>query len=264
MEGAITVEGRSYELAPIVRIAKDAGAVIMKIYNDPTGEWNVDKKADNSPVTKADLAANDVICKALLALHPDVPIMSEETKAEAYATRAKWGAYWCVDPLDGTKEFLKRNGEFTVNIALVSDGRPVLGVVYAPALDKCYWGAKGVGAWQDGVRLHAAEFSEKDAGLVLVCSRSHRDERTTAFLERYTEPKTKSMGSSLKFMLVASGEAHLYPRLAPTMEWDTAASQIIVEEAGGVVLREPDAKPMMYNKEDLLNPYFIVHGARRV
>ncbi len=263
MDSTLEVEGRTFAVAPIVDIARGAGELIMKVYNDDSESWDVAAKSDASPVTKADLQADRHIGAALRAAYPGVPIMSEEIRNEPYAVRAAWPLYWCVDPLDGTKEFLRRNGEFTVNIALVHRGRPVLGVVYAPARDEMYYAVKGAGAYGKDGRMRAAEFSENDQGLTLVCSRSHRDERTEKFLNKFSKPNTKAIGSSLKFMLVASGEAHIYPRLAPTMEWDTAASQIIVEEAGGVVLRESDGNPMVYNKEDLLNPYFIVYGARQ-
>lgn len=259
-------------LAPVVAIAKDAGKVIMEIYDTPTDDWAMQTKSDDSPLTKADLAANAVICKALSALYPSIPIMSEETKAEDFSVRAAWRSYWCVDPLDGTKEFIKRNGEFTVNIALMRaaddapDARPVLGVVFAPVLGKCYFAAKASGAHveREGAvsKMAVQNFSEKDSGLVLVCSRSHLDERTQAFLDSFSGATTKSMGSSLKFMLVASGEAHIYPRMAPTMEWDTAASQIVVEEAGGEVLNADTNKAMSYNKENLRNPFFYVYGKR--
>lgn len=277
MDSKVEVSGVTVELSPIVTIARSAGDAIMKIYETPTEDWGVQSKTDDSPLTKADLSANAVICEALEKLTPTIPIMSEENKKEDFATRCKWGAYWCIDPLDGTKEFIKRNGEFTVNIALMAavdaaapggGARPVLGVVHAPVLGKTYFAAQGAGAFlKEGAeaakRIRCMEFSEKDEGLVLVCSRSHLDEKTQAFLDTFVKATTKSMGSSLKFMLVAAGEAHVYPRMAPTMEWDTAASQIVVEEAGGEVLGCDTGKPVVYNKEDLLNPYFYVYGNRQ-
>lgn len=277
MESTIEVDGAQIALGPIVKLAEKAGDAIMKIYNEPTEDWGVQSKTDDSPLTKADLSANSVICAELEKMDPAFPIMSEENKKDDFATRSKWTAYWCVDPLDGTKEFIKRNGEFTVNIALMAavdtdapenGARSVLGVVHAPVLGKTYFAAKGVGAFlvQDGKeprQINCMQFSESDEGLVLVCSRSHLDERTQAFLDTFVNAKTKSMGSSLKFMLVAEGEAHIYPRMAPTMEWDTAASQIVVEEAGGQVLQCESKKPVSYNKEDLLNPFFYVYGTRQ-
>lgn len=262
------------DVAPIVELSKKAGSVIMEIYDKPTEDWALQSKSDDSPLTKADLTANKVICDYLQSTYPSIPIMTEEAKADDYSTRTGWKAYWCVDPLDGTKEFIKRNGEFTVNIALMQaapdapDSRPVLGVVFAPVLAKCYFGVKGCGAFleEDGQvkPMAVKQFSEKDEGLVLVCSRSHLDERTQTFLDSFSGASTKSMGSSLKFMLVANGEAHIYPRLAPTMEWDTAASQIVVEEAGGEVINADTIKPLSYNKEQLRNPFFYVYGKRTI
>lgn len=263
MDSSIEIDGHNFTVPPIIDIARNAGKLIMDVYNDESESWDVSSKSDSSPLTKADIVANTHICSELLKLHPKIPIMSEEIKNEPYSIRETWNLYWCVDPLDGTKEFLRRNGEFTVNIALIHNSRPVLGVVFAPARNQMFYAVKNCGAFDNEGRMAAANFTEKDSKLTLVCSRSHRDDRTEKFLAKFHDPITKAVGSSLKFMLVASGEAHIYPRLAPTMEWDTAASQIIVEEAGGEVLREPDAEPMVYNKEDLLNPFFIVYGARK-
>lgn len=277
MDSHIDVMGVQVALAPIITLAESAGKAILKIYDEPTPDWAVQSKSDDSPLTKADLTANNIICEYLGAMDDAFPIMSEEIKNDDFATRAKWTAYWCVDPLDGTKEFIKRNGEFTVNIALMQavdpenphlGAVPVLGVVHAPVLGKTYFGAKDVGAFvkegeKEAVSMKCLEFGEKDEGLILVCSRSHLDERTQEYLDSFKNATTKSMGSSLKFMLVASAEAHIYPRLAPTMEWDTAASQIIVEEAGGKVIDSETDKPMKYNKENLRNPYFYVYGTRQ-
>lgn len=276
MNSVVNVCGAAVPVGPVVALAKAAGAAIMEVYNTPTADWGVQTKSDDSPLTKADLNANKVICDVLVGMPGAFPIMSEENKNAGWEERCSWGAYWCVDPLDGTKEFVKRNGEFTVNIALMeavdaakpeSGAKPVLGVVFAPVLKKMFFAGKGVGAFVsvDGAvpsLIKCKTFSEKDEGLVLVCSRSHLDERTQACLDKYTNAKTTSMGSSLKFMLVAAGEAHVYPRMAPTMEWDTAASQIVVEEAGGEVLNNETGKPMRYNKQNLLNPFFLVYGKR--
>ena len=171
---------------------------------------------------------------------------------------------WLVDPLDGTKEFIKRNGEFTVNIALVENQRPVLGVVYAPVLDEMYFAVKNQGAFLEKenvtIQLHTSIFSKKDKNLGVVCSRSHLNEATQKFVDELDQPELVATGSSLKFLILAKGEAHLYPRLAPTMEWDTGAAQIILEEAGGEVLHAETKEPLLYNKEILLNPYFIAMG----
>jgi 3'(2'), 5'-bisphosphate nucleotidase len=169
-----------------------------------------------------------------------------------------------VDPLDGTKEFIRRNGEFTVNIALVKGKDPVMSVVLAPVLDEMYWAVKGLGAFliKDGetIQLHAKEFTMEDEGLGVVCSRSHLNEETKAFIDKMNNSVPVSQGSSLKFLILAKGEAHVYPRIAPTMEWDTAAAQMILEAAGGKVVRYEDGQPLQYNKENLTNPYFVAYG----
>ena len=252
-------------LPPLHRIAREAGAVILDIYHAAEG-IEIDRKADDSPLTQADRAANTVICKALVRdVHP-YPIISEENKAIPYTERRNFDRVWMVDPLDGTKEFIKRNGEFTVNIALLEAGRPVLGVVYTPVTDELFWAVEGEGAFRQvkgkTERLSAATYTESDKGLRLVCSRSHLNEATQAFVDDYTEPELVSKGSSLKFLLIAADQADIYPRLAPTMEWDTAAAQIILTEAGGEVVRAEDGTPLRYNKENLLNPHFIARGRR--
>lgn len=249
------------------QIARDAGAAILDIYNHPDN-FQVEHKADDSPLTAADRAANTIICKGLEQLPELFPIISEENKAVPYATRREYAYYWLVDPLDGTKEFIKRNGEFTVNIALVHQQRVVMGVVYAPVLDELYWAAEGMGAFvvrQQGEPqpLHAPQYTRQDTGLKVVCSRSHLNDSTKAFVEALNAPDLVATGSSLKFLLIAAGQAHLYPRLAPTMEWDTAAAQIILEEAGGTVVHHDTGEPLRYNKEDLLNPFFVAAGAEQ-
>lgn len=255
-------------LLPSLRqIARDAGAAILNIYEDPS-RFNVEHKSDDSPLTAADQAANAVICEALEQLPQRFPIISEENKAVPYEMRKAYDYYWLVDPLDGTKEFIKRNGEFTVNIALVHRERVVLGVVYAPVLDHLYWASEGQGAFSEKEghtqRLQALSFNQQDKGLKVVCSRSHLNEGTQAFVDALDTPDLVATGSSLKFLLLAAGEAHVYPRLAPTMEWDTAAAQIIVEEAGGQVLRHDNGQPLHYNKENLLNPHFIAKAKEQV
>ncbi|MEX0967225.1 MAG: 3'(2'),5'-bisphosphate nucleotidase CysQ [Bacteroidia bacterium] len=254
------------KIEEIEAIARKAGAAILEIYDTKNAEdWNVTAKADDSPLTEADRAANKVICDFLRAEY-DYPIISEENKEIPYEERRHYERFWLVDPLDGTKEFIKRNGEFTVNIALIENGYPVLGVVFAPVLDEAYCAATGEGAWMEKAGekyfLAASEFSEKDEGLSIVCSRSHLNKETEDFISKYNNPEAVSMGSSLKFMLVAKGEAQLYPRLAPTMEWDTGAAQAIVEEAGGEVLNHETGERLRYNKENLLNPHFVVYGNR--
>lgn len=247
----------------VIRIAEAAGAAILDIYQNEA-DFNVEMKSDDSPLTKADRASNTVICEGLEQLPQIFPIVSEENKAIPYSERKNFDHYWLVDPLDGTKEFIKRNGEFTVNIALVHEQKPIFGVVYAPVLDEMYWAVKGQGAWmKHGDRqqkLEANTFGMTDTGLKVVCSRSHLNEGTQAFIDALDRPEKVSRGSSLKFLLMAKGEADVYPRLGPTMEWDTGAAQIVLEEAGGKVIDEETGAPLLYNKENLLNPYFIAYG----
>jgi len=247
------------KLHDVIAIARAAGAAIMAVYQ--TGEAGTTNKADASPLTLADLAAHQVIVSGLAKLHPCYPILSEEAADIAYRERASWTCYWLVDPLDGTKEFIKRNGEFTVNIALIENGIPIMGVVYAPVLDVCYFGGVGFGAFvQRGTNaaqaIHAVVAAENET-IKVVASRSHSDERTAALLQKLGKVECISMGSSLKLCLVAEGAAHFYPRLGPTMEWDTAAAHAVVNAAGGKVCRA-DGSALSYNKENLLNPAFFV------
>ena len=256
-------------LPDVIKIAKQAGDAIMEIYNDENEDFGITTKDDNSPLTKADLLSNDVITKGLQTLAPDIPILSEESKKTEYSERSGWSRFWLVDPIDGTKEFIKRNGEFTVNIALVEGGKPIMGVVHAPARTTTYWGAEGAGAFkQNGdATAEPMKVSQTHEGLdavTVVASRSHAGPETVAFLEKLeaaTGALNKvSAGSSLKLCLVASGEAQLYPRFGPTMEWDTAAAHAVVLQAGGTVCNM-EGEPLLYNKENLLNPYFVVSDA---
>jgi len=254
------------DFAPeLMDIARRAGAAIMEIYTSEDSDFGVEAKSDDSPLTKADSLANMVICEALEKMTQRFPVISEENKAVDYETRKEYDHYWLVDPLDGTKEFIKKNGEFTVNIALVHEQRVVFGVVYAPVLDEMYWAAKDEGAFliqnDEKQQLTAASFGMNDRALRVVCSRSHLNEGTQKFVDALTEPELVAKGSSLKFLILASANAELYPRLAPTMEWDTAAAQIVLEEAGGKVLQADTKTPLLYNKENLLNPHFIAYGA---
>ena len=252
----------------IVELSVAAGEAILEVYNDEAG-FNTEIKADSSPVTDADKAAHNVLFDALAAIDPDVPVLSEEGKLPDFEIRSSWQSYWIIDPLDGTKEFIKRNGEFTVNIALIHKGVPILGVVHVPVLNVTYAGATGLGAIKISSSgeedIGIAKAPEKASGPVrVVASRSHGSEaveRCVKNLEKYFgSVERKSMGSSLKLCLVAEGEADIYPRLAPTSEWDTAAAQAVVEAAGGVVL-DADLKELRYNtKADILNPYFYVLG----
>lgn len=247
----------------ILPIAQSAGDKIMEIYADESS-FNVEAKADDSPLTRADKEANDIICDGLEKLKVSYPIISEENKTLPYADRKDYTYCWMVDPLDGTKEFIKRNGEFTVNIALIHKGQSVGGVVYAPVLDEMYYATKGSGAHRVKAgkteKLAATYYHSEEKALSIVCSRSHLNESTQAFIDDYDNPLKVAKGSSLKFLILASGEAQVYPRLAPTMEWDTAAAHIILEEAGGTIVKAEDGQPLQYNKEDLLNPFFVAYG----
>lgn len=246
-------------LSDVITIARAAGDAIMEVYR--SGDAGITTKADDSPLTLADLAAHSVIIDGLSKLTPAYPILSEEAAGIAYAERSTWTRYWLVDPLDGTKEFIKRNGEFTVNIALIDNGVPILGVVYAPVLAVCYYAAQGIGAYvQRGAsapqNIHVST-AKKNEPIKVVASRSHSDERTQALLSKLGNHECISMGSSLKLCLVAEGAAHFYPRLGPTMEWDTAAAHAVVNAADGRVCDRTGSE-LRYNKANLLNPEFFV------
>lgn len=249
---------------PVIEIIQRAADVVLEVYNDEAG-FDVTKKGDDSPLTIADQRANAVIVEGLQALSVQFPIISEENKLVGYDDRKGYDHYWLVDPLDGTKEFIKRNGEFTVNIALVRKDRPVMGFVSVPVQNKLYWGVKAQGAFcvENGEtrQLKATPFRIEDEGLRVVTSRSHLNSETQDYVASLNNPSFVPTGSSLKFMLVAEGKADVYPRFGPCMEWDTGAAQIILEEAGGSVVRTDDrTAPLLYNKENLLNPYFIAFG----
>ncbi|MEZ6962847.1 MULTISPECIES: 3'(2'),5'-bisphosphate nucleotidase CysQ [unclassified Aeromonas] len=249
------------EIAEIEPVARAAGEAIMAIYSQP---FAVEYKSDESPLTAADKGAHEVIVRALARLTPDIPVLSEESGPQVMAERLEWRRYWLVDPLDGTKEFVSRNGEFTVNIALIEEGAPRWGLVYAPVLDKLWYGGKGLGAWciADG-RREAIQTRPHREGSPwrVVGSRNHLSRETLDYLARFGdmergEIELVSMGSSLKFCIIAEGGAELYPRLAPTCEWDTGAAQAVLEGAGGSVTRL-DGEPLVYNKPDILNPWFV-------
>ena len=241
------------------RAAKAAAEQINKVY--ASADFETEAKADDSPLTLADKQAHQAIVTELKSTQ--LPVLSEEGRSIPYSERKSWQQFWMVDPLDGTKEFVKRNGEFTVNIALIENGRSVMGVLLVPVTGKLYWAVKGEGAYLQAsaeAEPQRLQVEPQQAGenAKIVASRSHQNDATIAFMADFPQAETLSMGSSLKFMLVAEGLAHLYPRLAPTMEWDTAAAQIIVEEAGGAVVQfENQEQPVVYNKENLLNPHFL-------
>jgi len=258
----------SIEIKEIITLARKAGEVILEVYKR---DFNIEIKDDKSPLTEADKKANEIIVARLKELYPEIPILSEEEKAAPYETRKNWGTFWLVDPLDGTKEFIKKNGEFTVNIALIENHIPVLGVVFAPVLDKMYYGSVENGSWlsieqAEPTKLPRITNGEKEKAMTVVASRSHMSEETEQFIEalksKTSSVNTISIGSSLKLCLVAEGEADVYPRLGPTMEWDTAAAHAVVNNAGKSVFVYEDgtttATPLSYNKENLLNPFFVV------
>jgi 3'(2'), 5'-bisphosphate nucleotidase len=241
-------------------IAVEAGRRILTVYERG---FNVSEKDDGSPLTEADAAAHEVIAASLVKLTPEIPVLSEESSKVDYAERAAWKRFWLVDPLDGTKEFIKRNGEFTVNIALVEDGHAVLGVVHVPVKGVTYSACAGLGAFkQEGggapQPIHVRSFAGGAA--IVVASRSHAGKHIEGFLKNVGAHDVVSMGSALKLCLVADGSADVYPRLGPTMEWDTAAAQCVVEAAGGRVT-DLHGRPLQYNKASLLNPWFMVTGA---
>jgi 3'(2'), 5'-bisphosphate nucleotidase len=259
---ALTGDGGRELLESVRRLAREAGAAIMAEY---AGDIAVELKADESPLTAADEAAHRVIVAGLESLDPKLPVLSEESPETDLIGRRRWRDFWLVDPLDGTKEFIKRNGEFTVNIALISDHEPVLGVVFAPALDDMYSGISGVDAWRAhaGAETKPIRAATKAAQpLRVVGSRSHASPQLARYVDALGEHVMKPMGSSLKICLVAAGEADVYPRFGPTSEWDTAAAHAILVSAGGSMI-DLDGRPLRYNtKADVLNPHFIAFGDR--
>ena len=248
-------------LEKLREIAATAGKAIMAVYER---DFTVEFKDDNSPLTEADRTSHEIIRDRLATLTPTLPVLSEESSPEEIRDRTDWGCFWLVDPLDGTKEFLKRNDEFTVNIALIKRNRATLGIVLAPALGISYEGALGLGAWRrsaDGLSTPVRVSTARPKPRV-VSSRSHPSKSLADYLKTLGPHELKTMGSSLKICLVADGQADIYPRLGPTSEWDTAAAQAILESAGGVMM-DLFGRPLRYNtKEDLLNPHFLAFGDR--
>ncbi len=254
----------------VVSISEQAGLAILEVYNRESG-FSIESKSDNSPVTEADLAAHRVLMAGLESLLDNTPILSEESELPSFEQRSQWNRYWIIDPLDGTKEFINRNGEYTVNVALIENGKPILGVVHVPVLEITYVGVAGLGAWKINkaqktiIQTRAVDSRIKSKLAVeLVASRRHGaqevEQMIGALTEKFGSVTTKSMGSSLKLCLIAEGEADLYPRLALTSEWDTAAAQAVVEAAGGRVV-DSEFEILRYNtKENILNPFFFVIG----
>lgn len=258
-----------------IKAALEAGARILDIYNDPASDFGIERKADNSPLTIADKKAHTTIM-SFLAGTP-YQVLSEEGRTINYEERSKWETLWIVDPLDGTKEFIKKNGEFTVNIALVANGVPVMGVIYVPVKKELYFAELTLGAYKlndivsvsvdddlDSLIARSVRLPQYSAhkNFVIVASRSHLSPETEMFIEqmktKHADVELKSSGSSIKICLVAEGSADVYPRFAPTMEWDTAAGHAIAKAAGFEIYQVEKDIPLQYNKEDLLNPWFIV------
>ncbi|WP_101545898.1 3'(2'),5'-bisphosphate nucleotidase CysQ [Bacteroides cutis] len=269
--------GRQYILDAI-DAALCAGKDIISIYDDPASDFKIEKKADNSPLTIADKKAHEAITKILQ--HTPYPVLSEEGKHLPFVERHEWETLWIVDPLDGTKEFIKRNGEFTVNIALVHDSVPVMGVIYLPVKKELYFADEEIGAYKlsgitmraettlDELMASAVRLPDKDEHdkFVIVASRSHLSPETEVYIEEmkrhHPDVELISSGSSIKICLVAEGKADVYPRFAPTMEWDTAAGHAIARAAGMEIYQVGKEEPLQYNKEDLLNPWFVVEPRR--
>ncbi len=247
-------------IQPVTKIAVRAGDRILEIY---ATDFEIETKDDASPLTAADKASHEMIVAALAELTPEIPILSEESDSITWEERSGWPEYWLIDPLDGTKEFIKRNGEFTVNIALIQGHQAVLGVVHVPVKNRSFYGFHGGGSFErtaaggvQKIRVRA----RTEEPVRVVGSRSHRGELLDAYLEKLGDHVMVSMGSSLKLCLIATGEADIYPRLGLTSEWDTAAAQAVVECAGGKVV-QLNGEPVMYNaKADILNPHFLVFG----
>jgi len=260
---------KDINIEDIKNIALKAGDAIMQIY---AKDFEVEYKDDKSPLTEADLKANEIICNSLKQLYPTIPLMSEENKQTPYEIRKDWEYYFCIDPIDGTKEFIKKNDEFTVNIALIYKDTPVLGVVYAPALNELYYAKKDEGAYLSITKSRKLPYIKKDSATInVVVSKSHLSKETQEFINSLSTSNKRlslvSKGSSLKLCMVATGQVDIYPRLAPTMEWDTAATDAIIRESGKMVYQYNSIfnnentkleQPIVYNKATLLNPWFIV------
>ncbi|WP_226595699.1 3'(2'),5'-bisphosphate nucleotidase CysQ [Marinobacter nauticus] len=245
-------------LPDVIKIADEASEKVLHIYQS---DFKVNYKEDHSPITAADIASHDIIVKGLRQISRDIPIFSEEGEEIPWEERKKWRRFWLIDPIDGTKDFAQRTGEFTVNIAMIEDGEPVMGVVTAPALKEAFWGIKGEGAhMRDRTgRVHRIRVAEPKDTLRVVASKNHLNEETRAFIEALGSHETVQAGSSLKFCRIAEGHADIYPRMGPTSEWDTAAAHAVLVAAGGKV-QTPEGQPLVYGKENILNPHFIAAG----
>ena len=245
-------------LPDVIKIADEASEKVLHIYQS---DFKVNYKEDHSPITAADIASHDIIVKGLRQISRDIPILSEEGAEIPWEERKKWRRFWLIDPIDGTTDFTQRTGEFTVNIAMIEDGEPVMGVVTAPALKEAFWGIKGEGAhMRDRTgRVHRIRVAEPKDTLRVVASKNHLNEETRAFIDTLGAHETVQAGSSLKFCRIAEGHADIYPRMGPTSEWDTAAAHAVLVAAGGKV-QTPEGQPLVYGKENILNPNFIAAG----
>jgi 3'(2'), 5'-bisphosphate nucleotidase len=245
-------------LPDVIKIADEASEKVLHIYES---DFKVNYKEDHSPITAADIASHDIIVKGLRQISRDIPVLSEEGAEIPWEERKKWRRFWLIDPIDGTKDFTQRTGEFTVNIAMIEDGEPVMGVVTAPALKEAFWGIKGEGAhMRDRTgRVRRIRVAEPKDTLRVVASKNHLNDETRAFIDTLGAHETVQAGSSLKFCRIAEGHADIYPRMGPTSEWDTAAAHAVLVAAGGKVQTQ-EGQPLVYGKENILNPNFIAAG----
>ncbi|HET8802320.1 MAG TPA: 3'(2'),5'-bisphosphate nucleotidase CysQ [Marinobacter sp.] len=246
-------------LPDVIKVADEASERVLHIYQS---DFKVNYKEDQSPITAADLASHDIIVRGLRSISHDIPILSEEGKEIPWEERKHWRRFWLIDPIDGTRDFTQRTGEFTVNIALIENGEPILGVVTAPALHEAYWGLKGEGAHKRdrNGKVRRIQVAEPKAARRVVASKNHLNDDTLAFIDSLGEHELVQAGSSLKFCRIAEGHADIYPRLGPTCEWDTGAAQAVLMAAGGKV-QTLGGEPLTYGKQDVLNPYFIASGS---
>ncbi|MBZ0333196.1 3'(2'),5'-bisphosphate nucleotidase CysQ [Marinobacter sp. AL4B] len=246
-------------LPDVIKIADEASERVLHIYQS---DFKVQYKEDHSPITAADMASHETIVKGLRSISRDIPILSEEGEQVPWEERKHWRRFWLIDPIDGTKEFTQRSSEFTVNIALIEDGQPIMGVVTAPALKETYWGINGEGAFKRDRtgRTHRIHVAEPKGIKRVVASKNHLTDETRAFIETLGEHETVQAGSSLKFCRIAEGHADIYPRMGLTCEWDTAAAHAVLLAAGGKVQTLHNT-PLQYGKEDILNPHFIAAGS---
>jgi len=254
-----TIRIKSNLIEQLIKISKEAGKAILEIYNT---NFDYQIKEDLSPLTDADTLSHNIICERLKVLTPGIPILSEESCNIPFSIRSQWCQYWLIDPLDGTKEFIKKNDEFTVNIALIENNNPIIGLIHNPVLNTTYWGSE-LGTFLSKKNNNPKKIAVQKSQLIksrIICSRSHKSEELEVYLRSIGKHQIIHAGSSLKFCSIASGESDIYPRFNPTSEWDTAAGQCIVESAGGTV-KTLDGKRMQYNKkQSLINPGFICYS----